>query len=199
MDHKSLKVGVTGGIGSGKTLVCKIFEVLGIDVYYADARAKWLQNHDAVLTQQIKEAFGHQAYDRQGLLDRNFLANTVFSDNKKLALLNQLVHPRVAEDYQQWVAQRPLNLYTIKEAALLFETGSYRQLDKIISVDAPRDVRVQRVVQRDPYRSREQVIRITHQQLGDTERRQRADYNIDNGGDTLVIPQVLQIHRELRK
>ena len=197
MSPKALKVGITGGIGSGKTFICRIFEVLGISVYYADERAKWLQNHDPELTHKIKENFGKQAYDDQGHLDRAFLADTVFSDEKKLALLNQLVHPRVADDYQRWTAQRLSEPYTIKEAALLFETGSYHQLDKVINVDAPQDVRMQRVLQRDPHRSPQQITRIMDRQLSDSERRKRADYNVDNSGNALVIPQVLRIHREL--
>ncbi|MGB3588516.1 MAG: dephospho-CoA kinase, partial [Tunicatimonas sp.] len=126
---KSLQVGITGGIGSGKTFICKIFEVLGIDVYYADQRAKWLQQKDPNLKKEIKIAFGNAAYDQQGCLDRIFLAKEVFSNPKKLSLLNQLVHPKVAEDYTQWVKHRLHKPYTLKEAALLYETGSYRQLD----------------------------------------------------------------------
>ena len=193
----TLKVGITGGIGSGKTFVSKIFEILGIDVYYADERARWLQNYDPTLVRQIKRAFGDQAYDETGQLNRNFLANQVFSDHQKLRLLNGLVHPRVAEDYQQWVDQRLSHPYTLKEAALLFETGSYRQLDKIVTVNASEALRVQRVLRRDTHRSRSQLTQIIHQQLSDTERSQRAHYTIDNNEKTLVIPQVLRIHREL--
>ena len=135
MPPDALKVGITGGIGSGKTFLCKIFEVLGIDVYYADQRAKWLQNNHADLIAQIKSAFGESAYGDDGCLDRIFLAREVFSNPKKLALLNQLVHPKVAQDYTQWIQQRLSAPYTLKEAALLYESGSYRQLDCIINVD----------------------------------------------------------------
>ena len=199
MPPKSLQVGITGGIGAGKTFISKIFEILRIDVYYADERAKWLQSHNPTLVHQIRKAFGHQAYDSEGRLNRTFLAGEVFSDRKKLALLNELVHPRVAEDYRQWVKQRADQPYTIKEAALLFETGSYQQLDKIITVNAPEEIRVQRVLQRDPYRSREQLMRIIRQQLSDEERSRRADYTINNSGQTLVLPQVLPIHDNLIK
>ena len=197
MPPDALKVGITGGIGAGKTFISKIFEVLGIDVYYADRRAKWLQSHDLTLVQQIQETFGSQAYDSKGHLNRTFLANEVFSDNKKLALLNGLVHPRVAEDYRQWVAQRAHHPYTVKEAALLFETDSYQQLDKTINVNAPEAVRVERVLKRDPQRSWQQLMRIIAKQLSDAERSRRADHTIDNSGKTLVLPQVLHIHHSL--
>ena len=192
-----LKVGITGGIGAGKTFISKIFEILRIDVYYADERAKWLQAHDPTLVHQIREAFGPQAYDGQGHLNRTFLAGEVFSNRKKLALLNGLVHPRVAEDYRRWVQQRAGHFYTIKEAALLFETDSYQQLDKIINVNAPEAVRVQRALHRDPQRAPEQLTSIIRQQLSDDERSRRADYTIDNSGEALIVPQVVRIHTSL--
>ena len=190
----TLRVGITGGIGSGKTYVSKIFEVLGIDVYYADERAKWLQVHNSALVQQIREAFGSQAYKRDGQLNRTFLADQVFSDPEKLTLLNGFVHPQVAKDYRHWVAQRTDHPYTVKEAALLFETEAYQQVDKIITVNAPVAVRMQRVMRRDPQRTQAQLKRIIAQQLSDAERSQRADYTIDNSGTTLVAPQVVRIH-----
>lgn len=190
----TLRVGITGGIGSGKTYVSKIFEVLGIDVYYADERAKWLQAHNSTLVQQIREAFGSQAYNSEGQLNRTFLADQVFSDSEKLALLNGFVHPQVAEDYRQWIMQRTDHPYTVKEAALLFETNSYQKLDKIITINAPEAVRIQRVLRRDPQRSQAQLKGIMAQQLSDAERRLRADYTIDNSGTTLVAPQVVHIH-----
>ncbi|WKN45548.1 dephospho-CoA kinase [Tunicatimonas pelagia] len=197
MPPKLLKVGITGGIGSGKTFVCKIFEVLGIDVYYADQRAKWLQQHNPHLIKQIKSAFGNAAYDQQGCLDRIFLAKEVFGNPKKLSLLNQLVHPKVAEDYTQWVKHRLQKPYTLKEAALLYETGSYRQLDYVINVDAGRDTRLQRVLERDVHRTKRQVEAIMNKQFGDEERHQLADVTIDNSGGVLIVPQIVQIHELL--
>ena len=197
MHPNGLRVGITGGIGAGKTFISKIFEILRIDVYYADERAKWLQAHNPTLVHQIRQAFGDQAYDSDGRLNRIFLAGEVFSDPQKLSLLNRLVHPRVAEDYQQWIQQRADHPYTLKEAALLFETDAYRQLDKIINVSAPENTRMQRVLRRDPHRSREQLTRIMRQQLSDEERSRRADYTIDNSGQTLVLPQIMLIHRSL--
>ena len=197
MRPEALRVGITGGIGAGKTFISKIFEILRIDVYYADERAKWLQAHDPTLVHQIREAFGAQAYDSQGHLNRTFLAGEVFSNHNKLTLLNELVHPRVAEDYRQWVKQRASHPYTIKEAALLFETNAYQQLDKVINVNAPEAVRVSRVLHRDPRRSVEQLTQIISQQLSDEERSRRADYTINNSGKVPILPQILRIHDRL--
>ncbi len=197
MVPKPRQVGITGGIGSGKTFVSKIFEVLGIPVYYADARAKWLQENDSVLVQQIQQVFGPQAYDATGHLNRTFLANEVFSSDAKRKTINNLVHPRVAEDYRRWVQQRGHLSYTLKEAALLFETDAHQQLTFIINVNAPEAIRIGRVLRRDPQRSRQQVKQIIAQQLDDTERSRRADHSIDNSGGRLVLPQVLTIHHHL--
>jgi len=199
MPPRSLQVGITGGIGSGKTFVSKIFEVLGIDVYYADQRAKWLQQYDPNLKREIKVAFGNAVYDQQGCLDRIFLAKEVFSKPEKLSLLNQLVHPKVAEDYTQWVKHRLFKPYTLKEAALLYETGSYRQLDYVINVDAGYNIRLQRVLKRDVHRTNRQVEAIMNKQLSDEERRRLADVTINNDGNVLIVPQVVQIHTLLLK
>lgn len=197
MPAKSLQVGITGGIGSGKTFLCKIFETLGIDVYYADQRAKWLQQNSADLVTQIKSAFGEAAYDSNGCLDRIFLAKEVFGKPEKLALLNQLVHPKVAQDYAQWIKHRITKPYTLKEAALLYESGSYRQLDYVINVDADQDTRLHRVLARDAHRTKEQVIAIMNKQLSDAKRRRLADFTVDNNGSVLVVPQVLDVHNAL--
>ena len=190
------KVGITGGIGSGKTFISKIFEALGIKVYYADERARWLQNHDATLIQGIQEAFGNEAYEN-GQLNRHFLASQVYADPARLVILNKLVHPRVAEDYQQWLARHQREAYTLKEAALLFETGSYLHLNKLINVNASKEVRTARVLQRDPHRSLEQIVAIMDQQYTDSQRSDLADYTIENNGDALIVPAVVQVHQSL--
>ena len=192
----SRQVGITGGIGSGKTFICKIFEVLGINVYYADERARWLQNHDTALIQGIRDAFGDKAYENKQL-NRQFLASQVYADPARLAILNKLVHPRVAEDYQQWLAQHQREAYTLKEAALLFETGSYQHLDKVINVNASEAVRTARVLQRDPRRSLEQIKAIMKQQYTNRQRSDLADYTIDNNGDALILPIIVQLHQSL--
>ena len=190
------RIGITGGIGSGKTFISKIFEGLGINVYYADERAHWLQNHDTALMQGIRDAFGGKSYEN-GQLNRQFLASQVYADPARLVILNKLVHPRVANDYRQWLTQHQGAAYTLKEAALLFETGTYQHLDKLINVNASEAVRIARVLQRDPHRSLEQIEAIMDQQYTDSQRSDLADYIIENSGDALILPTVVQMHQSL--
>lgn len=192
--HRPLQIGITGGIGSGKSLVCKIFGVLGIPTYDADSRAKNLMTTDGILISQIKKEFGTLSYDAGGVLNRQYLGETVFQDKEKLKRLNALVHPRVAEDYKGWVGQHENVKYVLKEAALLFESGSYQSLHKIIVVTAPETLRVQRVLKRDPHRSIQQTKEIIGSQMADEEKRIRADYVITNDETVLLIPQVLDLH-----
>lgn len=189
-----LQIGITGGIGTGKSLVCKIFHVLGVPAYDADSRAKKLMTTDGILIGQIQKEFGTLSYDARGVLNREYLSATVFNDEAKLKRLNKLVHPRVGEDYERWVAEQGDVKYVLKEAALLFEAGSYQVLDKIIVVTAPETLRIQRVLSRDPHRSLEQIKEIISNQMEETEKVKRADYVIVNDEATLLIPQVLQLH-----
>ena len=195
---KPLLVGLTGGIGSGKTTVSKMFVSLGIPVYYADDRGKWLMNHDVELKAQVVAQFGEESYTAEGALNRAYLAERVFSDEAQLARLNALVHPAVGRDFAAWVQAHSQSPYLIKEAALIFEAGSYKQLDKVITVSAPKEERIRRVLLRDVQRSRQQVEDIIGKQLSENERKRRADYLIDNSGKALVIPQVLEVDKELR-
>lgn len=191
-----LKAGITGGIGSGKTTVCKIFETLGIPVYYADDRAKWLMTHDPELVEAISNTFGKDAYLPEGQLNRAYLAKVVFGDDEKLAQLNALVHPAVFRDGYQWHSSQINVPYTLREAALLFESGSYRAIDKMIVVTAPLPVRVKRVMERDQVTEAAVMARI-EKQWPEEEKVKRADFVIFNDGDRLLIPQVLEIHRSL--
>lgn len=194
-----LKVGITGGIGSGKSTVCRIFAVLGVPVYDADSRAKWLQTHDESLKNQIIHHFGKAAYAADGSLNRSYMAAQVFNQPEKLQLLNSLVHPRVAEDSAQWLArqQAASKPYAIKEAALMIEAGSYKQLDVLIVVTAPEEVRIARVLQRDPQRSPEEVAAIISKQMPESEKVKIADYVIVNDGSHMLIPQIIRLHQEL--
>lgn len=193
-----LQVGITGGIGSGKSLVCKIFEQLGVPVYDADSHAKALMTTDGILISQIKKEFGDLSYHPDGSLNRPWLAEHVFQDEGKLKKLNSLVHPRVAADYQHWLRRYTGQPYVLKEAALLFETGSYRQLDKIIVVSAPESLRRKRVLQRDAHRTVEQFKGIVEKQMPEEEKLKRADYIIVNDEATMVIPQVLKLHHTFK-
>jgi dephospho-CoA kinase len=192
--EKPLQVGITGGIGSGKTLVCKIFEKLGIPVYDADSRAKMVMTTDGILIEQIKKEFGTLSYNLKGELNREYLSQAVFNQPEKLDKLNALVHPRVAVDYLQWLS-RVQSAYCIKEAALLFEADTYRQLDKVVVVAAPDAIRIERVLKRDPHRTRTDVEAIMRNQMAQDEKIMRADYVIQNDESTLVIPQVLELHK----
>jgi len=192
----TLQVGITGGIGSGKSLVCKIFQCLGVPTYDADSRAKYVMTTDTILIQQIQKEFGNLSYNPKGVLNRKYLADTVFSDSAQLKKLNSLVHPRVAIDYGNWVVSHSDVPYVIKEAALLFESGSANALDKIIAVYAPETVRIQRVLKRDTQRTEQAVKGVIQNQMNEEEKRDKADFVILNDDSMLVIPQVLQLHKQ---
>ena len=193
---KHLLIGVTGGIGSGKSLICNIFSVLGIPVYNADDRAKWLMSNNAGLIRKIKDLFGTESYNTDHSLNREYLANTVFSNSKQLNKLNALVHPAVAYDFSQWVLKNKEKTYLIKEAALIFETGANKNLNYVINIYTPEEVRIQRILKRDPHRGDAQVKAIIEKQLPDEKRKEMADFQIINDGKQLVIPQVLNLHNK---
>lgn len=192
--RQPIQIGITGGIGSGKSLVCRIFQVLGVPVYDADSQAKKLMATDGILIDQIKKEFGTLSYNERGELNRELLGKTVFNQPDRLAKLNSLVHPRVASDYRQWINEQSSANYCLKEAALLFEAGSYQMLDKIIVVAAPVEVRIKRVLQRDIHRTKEEVERIIKNQMPHEEKVKLADYVINNDESALIIPQVLKLH-----
>ena len=189
------QIGVTGGIGAGKSLVCRIFKILGTPVYNADERARWLMTNQPDLIKAIKDKFGPEAFFNDGSLNRSYLSQRMFVDEGQVDWLNHLVHPRVAEDYSKWVGQHQNYKYTIKEAALLFESGSYKDLDSIIVVMAPTKLRMERVIKRDPQRTEEQIKGIIDHQMNDAQREAKADYLIQNDGKQLLLTQVLELHR----
>ena len=192
-----LKVGITGGIGSGKTIVCRIFALLGVPVYDSDFRAKWVMQHDPWLRQELIKAFGESTYTTTGHLNRPYLANLVFKQPAKLTHLNSLVHPRVKDDFTTWVNNHQNQPYILKEAALMYESNAYKQVQKVITVSAPLAVRLARVLQRDPHRQAADVQAIIDKQLPEAERQQRADFIIYNDDEQAVIPQVLALHQKL--
>ncbi len=189
-----LKVGITGGIGSGKTTIAKVFEVLGIPVYYADDEAKRLMNEDEMLKEKIQYHFGKECY-LDGKLNRKWLSNLVFNNDEKLSLLNRIVHPATILAAQVWMQQQTTP-YALKEAALIFETGSQQQLDYVIGVFTPVPMRIQRVIQRDGL-SREEVKNRMEKQMEETTKMRLCDFIITNDEQELVIPQVLAIHEIL--
>jgi dephospho-CoA kinase len=191
-----LRIGITGGIGSGKSIVSRLFHALGVPIYDADSRARWVMENDPELRQQLTAAFGPDTYDQAGRLNRPVLAGSVFRNPELLAQLNALVHPHVGTDFEQWATlqQRAGHAYVLKEAALLFEAGSYKQLDRIITVFAPLLVRQARVLRRDPHRSIPDVQAIMAKQLSEEEKVQRADYVLINDDVQPLLPQVLVLH-----
>jgi dephospho-CoA kinase len=191
-----LKIGLTGGIGSGKTTVAQVFELLGVPVYYADAASRRLYHTDAELMQQIKANFGEDMYE-SNQLNRVKMAAVVFSDPEKLELLNRLVHPPTIRDAEKWMKEQNAP-YIIKEAALLFESGSAAGLDYIIGVSAPVHLRIKRAMDRDGV-SREEVQRRMSRQIDDNIKMRLCDFVIRNNEQELVIPQVLNLHERLMK
>lgn len=193
-----IKVGITGGIGSGKTTVCEIFERLGVPVYYADKQAKYLMETDKNLREGIRQLFGEEAFDAENNLNRAYIAGIVFKDEEKLLALNALVHPAVKADYDSWnaILARKEYPYSLKEAALLVESGSYKDLDKLIVVSAPLADRIKRVMARDNV-SEEQVKARIDAQLPDAEKVKLADYVIDNNLIMELVPQVSKVHLDL--
>ena len=191
-----LKVGLTGGIGSGKSTVAQLFEVLGIPVYYADEAAKRLMNTDEELKMTIKKNFGEPAY-KNDLLDRQYLASVVFNDAYKLELLNSFVHPATIRDAERWMQQQTTP-YIIKEAALLFESGAAENLDHIIGVDAPLAVRIKRVMDRDEV-SRDEVLKRINNQMDENIKLKLCDFIIINNEQQMLIPQALELHQKLLK
>lgn len=189
-----LKIGITGGIGSGKSTVCALFASLGTPIYDADAAAKWLMQNDPYMRQQLIARFGTETYDDNGNLNRPRLAQIVFGDAQKLHLLESIVHPAVLLHAQIWLDQYQHLPYTIKEAALLFESGSYQQLDKIVLVYAPLELRIARTMKRDAA-TREMVLARIEKQMPDEEKLKRADYIIYNDEQHELLPQVLQLHK----
>ncbi|XWW45511.1 dephospho-CoA kinase [Fibrella sp. USSR17] len=191
------KIGVTGGIGAGKSVVCQLFKLLGIPVYEADERAKWLTQHDPILKSAIIQLLGKDAYDVAGRYNRPFVAAQVFNNPDRLAALNALVHPRVFADTDRWVRQQSAP-YVLKEAALMRAAGDQNDLDAVIVVTAPLSLRVERIRERDPQRSEAEIRAIIDRQITDEARLQLADYVVDNGETRLLIPQVLDLDRQLR-
>lgn len=189
-----LKIGITGGIGSGKSTVSRIFELLGVPVYYADDRAKDIMVRDPELTAQVKHHFGEEIYNADGTLNRKLLGNIVFNDKDKLALLNSLVHPATIRDSDNW-AQQQTTPYVLKEAALLFETESFHHLDKVIAVFAPQPLRIHRVMKRDNV-TRNEVLARMYKQIDETIKMRLSDYVIHNDEQHMVIPQVLALHKK---
>jgi len=189
----NLKIGLTGGIGSGKTRCAELFQQLGIPVYFSDARAKAIMNTDEQLRAQIKEVFGEESYLSDGSLNRGHLSRLIFQDNANISKINAIVHPAVRNDFIHWCEENKQSPYVLQESALLFETGSYKSFDKIILVDAPEDLRIDRVMARDGITENQVRERIS-KQLPSAEKRQLAHFIIENESNSGLLKQVIEIH-----
>jgi len=190
-----LKVGITGNIGSGKTTVSKIFEILGVPVFYADDAAKHVMVEDATLIDALKAEFGKESYFNDGSLNRKHIAGIVFNNEAELAKLNAIVHPAVFRAFDNWVVNVKNAPYVMKEAALLFESSSYKMCDKAIMITAPLELRINRVMQRDSL-SRAEIESRNARQFSEEKKIQLADFVIRNDDTELVIPQVLELHKQ---
>jgi dephospho-CoA kinase len=192
----SIIIGLTGGIGSGKSTVAKIFAQLGIPVLDADATAKAIMNEDRSVKTKLIELFGEDAY-KENQLNRPYIAQIVFEDSFKLQQLNAIIHPITIQYAKEWASKQSAP-YVIKEAALFFESGSSEGVEKIIGVTAPKHIRIQRVMQRDQI-TREDVIKRMEHQLEDSLKMKLCDWVIQNDDMHLLIPQILAIHQEISK
>ncbi|WP_179413595.1 dephospho-CoA kinase [Mucilaginibacter sp. E4BP6] len=190
-----LKIGITGNIGSGKTTVSKIFEVLGIPVFYADDEAKKVMVDDDILVNELKQTFGSESYFEDGTLNRKHIAGIVFNNEAELKKLNAIVHPAVFRAFDNWVPRFKNAPYVLKEAALLFESSSYKMCDKSIMVTSPLELRIERVILRDGL-SRDEILNREARQFSEEKKLQLADYAIKNDNTELVIPQVLALHKQ---
>lgn len=189
-----LKVGITGGIGSGKTTVCRVFEVLGIPVFYADDAAKSIMHTDALLREDIIKGFGKDSYTVNGELDRKYIAAIVFNNSEQLFKLNSLVHPAVFRAFDRWVAEQEGVPYVLKEAALLFESDAHKMCDQSILVKSPEALKIKRIMARDQTTAEEVRLRM-ERQFSDEQKKKFADHIIINDEQMLLMPQILILHK----
>ena len=188
-----LKIGLTGNIGSGKTWVCKVFEALGIPVFYADLEARTVLNSPIVI-EEIIETFGISVALNSKEIDRKALASIVFNDSSELDKLNQLIHPKLRSKFIDWANSQNHASYVIQEAAILFENGFDNIMDQTITVSAPQEIRLERVMERDHANESDVLARMNHQ-WSDKKKEDAADFIIINDGNKMVLPQILNIHK----
>ncbi len=190
-----IQLGVTGGIGSGKTTVCKVLEQFGIPVYNADEEAKKLLDSKAI-GQKVIQAFGNNILHTSGTIDRKKLATLVFEDEQKLAVLNSIIHPALAIHYSEWLSSKKKYSLVVKEAAILFESGSYKGMDKIVSVYAPQELRIKRAMQRTNA-SRSEIMSRIKKQLPEKEKMKRSDFVLYNDEKKMLLPQLILLLKQL--
>lgn len=192
-----IKIGITGGIGSGKSTICKVFKTLGVPVFEADAEAKRLMDSSIEIKTGLIDLFGRGIYKQNGTLDRKKLADIIFNDNLKLEKVNALVHPVVRKQFETWT-QKQNAAYVINEAAIMFETGLYKTMDYTILVSAPKEERVRRVMKRDKI-SLQEVNERMNKQWTDEQKRPLANMEFVTNDKTLLIPQIIKIDKQLKE
>lgn len=193
-----IKVGITGGIGSGKTTVCRVFELLGVPVFYADNVAKTIMQTDSQLKNEILNAFGQESYLVDGQLNRPYISSIVFKDQSQLNKLNALVHPAVFRAFDRWIAEQKEVPYILKEAALLYESESYKMCDLSILVISPESTRISRIKARD-HISEEEIMLRMKRQFSDEQKMKLANHILINDENRLLIPQILDLHQQFLK
>jgi dephospho-CoA kinase len=189
-----IKVGLTGGIGSGKTTVAKIFETLGIPVFYADTEAKVLLDESEEIKSGLINLFGAALY-ADGKLNRKELASHIFNDKEAIQKVNSIVHPAVTKRFEEWRAKQKAT-YVLQEAAILFETGGYKRFDKNILVSAPKEIRIKRIMQRDGLTEDEILARMQNQ-WDENHKIALADFVILNDESEMLLPQILRVHEDI--
>ncbi len=193
-----IKVGLTGGIGSGKSLVARIFSKFGVPVYDSDSATKQLYVSNNELKRELIKNFGPQTYFENGQLNRKYLGELVFGNKSNLELINKIVHPYVKIDFEEWLRKNQHVNYVIKEAAILIESGAYKQIDKIIVVNAPLELRIRRVVERDKT-TKEEVKKRLRNQFSNEKLLTFANYIVENDEINPLLPQIINIQNQLHK
>ena len=191
-------VGITGGVGAGKSLICKILNTLGVPIYLSDGRAKVLMNNNEDLKKEIINNFGIESY-KNNKIDNQFLSNKIFENNSHRLKINSLVHPFVKEDFHFWIKKNSNNDYLVKESALIIESESYKELDFLIYVSAEKSTRIKRVLERDPGRNEDDIVKIIKTQMNDKKAINFCDEVIENNENNLLLPKVLKIHKKILK
>lgn len=194
VEKPGMKLGITGGIGSGKTSVCKVFNVLGIPVFSADPEAREIMDNDRIIKREINEIVGKNIYPG-GQLNRMELASLIFNNRDLLEKVNSLVHPIVFEHFNRW-AEKQTTPYVIMEAAILFESGASKLVDRVATIVAPVEERISRVTRRNKL-NRDQVMERINNQMTDEERIKMSDYVINNSENNMIIPVILRINEDL--
>lgn len=188
-----IRVGITGGIGSGKSSIAHMFELLKVPVYYSDVQAKLLMTQNKDLKHKLKDLLGSECYEASGALNRAYIAEKIFNNQSLLEQVNAIVHPAVEAHFEAFCENHKAEKYVLKEAAILIETGAFKALDKLILVTMREEDRISRIMQRDNSK-REEVQAKIAKQWPDKKKAKFADYILENNNEALLIPQILQLH-----